>query len=238
LAGAGRRPAALDVADRRAVRLLPGPSRPAARVVPGADGGRAGPSGRVRLHCGNDRWVFPQDLRAASRGSVLDLSVVGKLRLADAVELHELAADLLTEFFGLFAGIVLDFHLKEEIRAAHAVWSSPDFYTKGMACAICETRRPRRFCPGVRGDICSICCGTEREVTVDCPFECEYLQEARRHDKPVPLDVEHLPNRDIRITQEWVEKHSELLTFVAGAVFAGAMQTQGAIDFDVREALE
>ena len=52
-----------------------------------------------------------------------------------------------------------------------------------MACAICETRRPRRFCPGVRGDICSICCGTEREVTVDCPLDCEYLQEARRHDK-------------------------------------------------------
>jgi hypothetical protein len=107
-----------------------------------------------------------------------------------------------------------------------------------MACAICETRRPRRFCPGVRGDICSICCGTEREVTVDCPFECEYLQEARRHDRPVALQIEKLPNRDIRITEEWVEKHSELLMFVGSAVFSGAMQTQGAIDFDVRESLE
>ena len=45
-----------------------------------------------------------------------------------------------------------------------------------MNCAICETRRPRRYCPGVRGEICAICCGTAREVTVDCPLDCPYLR--------------------------------------------------------------
>ena len=107
-----------------------------------------------------------------------------------------------------------------------------------MACAICETRRPRRFCPGVRGDICSLCCGVEREVTVNCPFECEYLQDARKHDKAVAVDESQVPNRDIRVTERFVEEHEELLLSLGSAIFAGAMDTDGAVDFDVREALE
>jgi hypothetical protein len=106
-----------------------------------------------------------------------------------------------------------------------------------MACAICETRRPKRFCPGVRGDICSICCGTEREVTVDCPLDCEYLQEARRHDRPVPLDESAIPNRDIRVTEAFLRDNEPLLVFI-GRVLAGAAFETGAVDFDVREAIE
>src|SRR3954454_7132300 len=100
------------------------------------------------------------------------------------------------------------------IRSAFA----PNFYTKGMACAICETRRPRRFCPGVRGDICSICCGTEREVSVNCPLECEFLQEARRHDKPATLDPADVPNQDIRVTERFIDEHHALVTFIADAL--------------------
>jgi hypothetical protein len=107
-----------------------------------------------------------------------------------------------------------------------------------MACAICETRRPRRFCPGVRGDICSICCGTEREVTVDCPFECEYLQEARRRDKPAEIDMSTLPNQDIKVTEKFVAEHEDLMVFLGQCVAGAALETPGAVDFDVREALD
>src|ERR1051325_8726390 len=107
-----------------------------------------------------------------------------------------------------------------------------------MACAICEIRRPRRFCPGVRGDICAPCCGAEREVTVSCPFECEYLQEARRHEKPVPLDTAAIPNQDIRITEQFVTEHSDLITFIGNVVLGSSVETPGAVDHDVREALE
>jgi hypothetical protein len=107
-----------------------------------------------------------------------------------------------------------------------------------MACAICETRRPRRFCPGVRGDICSICCGTEREVTVTCPFECEYLQEARRHEKPAAIDQASVPNQDIRVTERFIEENEALLSFVGNVLVGAALETPGAVDFDVREALD
>lgn len=107
-----------------------------------------------------------------------------------------------------------------------------------MACAICETRRPRRFCPGVRGDICTICCGTEREVTVACPLECEYLQEARLHDKNPAVDMEHIPNRDVRITEDFLEGNQEVLLFLGNALASTALNTPGTVDFDVRDALE
>jgi hypothetical protein len=57
-----------------------------------------------------------------------------------------------------------------------------------LSCAICETRKEKRFCPAVHGRICPQCCGEQREVTLDCPGECPYLQQAREHEKPRPAD--------------------------------------------------
>jgi hypothetical protein len=57
-----------------------------------------------------------------------------------------------------------------------------------LSCAICEIRKEKRFCPAVHGRICPQCCGEQREVTLDCPTECAYLQQAREHEKPRPAD--------------------------------------------------
>ncbi len=55
-----------------------------------------------------------------------------------------------------------------------------------MSCAICEKHKEKRFCPAVHGRICPQCCGEQREVTLDCPSDCTYLQQAREHEKPRP----------------------------------------------------
>jgi hypothetical protein len=57
-----------------------------------------------------------------------------------------------------------------------------------LSCAICEIRKEKRFCPAVHGRICPQCCGEQREVTLDCPSDCTYLQQAREHEKPRPAD--------------------------------------------------
>ena len=57
-----------------------------------------------------------------------------------------------------------------------------------MSCAICAIRREKRFCPAVHGRICPQCCGEQREVTLDCPSDCPYLQQAREHEKPRSMD--------------------------------------------------
>jgi len=53
-----------------------------------------------------------------------------------------------------------------------------------VICAICQKRREKRFCPAIHGRICPQCCGEQREVTLDCPSDCVYLQQAREHEKP------------------------------------------------------
>jgi hypothetical protein len=53
-----------------------------------------------------------------------------------------------------------------------------------LSCVICEVRKEKRFCPAVHGRICPQCCGEQREVTLDCPLDCPYLQQAREHEKP------------------------------------------------------
>src|SRR3984885_14822740 len=53
-----------------------------------------------------------------------------------------------------------------------------------LSCMICEVRKEKRFCPAVHGRICPQCCGEQREVTLDCPSDCQYLQQSREHEKP------------------------------------------------------
>ena len=60
--------------------------------------------------------------------------------------------------------------------------------SSALSCAICEIRKEKRFCPAVHGRICPQCCGEQREVTLDCPSDCPYLQQAREHEKPRSAD--------------------------------------------------
>jgi hypothetical protein len=107
-----------------------------------------------------------------------------------------------------------------------------------MKCRLCETRKPRRYCLGVSGDICSLCCGAEREVSVDCPLDCQYLAEARIHEKLVEINPEDVPNRDVPVTEEFLREHEPLLIFLGAKILEGALATSGAIDSDVREAID
>lgn len=107
-----------------------------------------------------------------------------------------------------------------------------------MKCRICETRKPRRYCPGVSADICGPCCGAEREVTVDCPLDCEYLREARLHEKLPELKPAEFPNQDVRLTEEFLREQEPLLMYAGAKLVEAALGTPGAVDSDVREALE
>ena len=55
-------------------------------------------------------------------------------------------------------------------------------------CVICQKRREKRFCPAIHDRICPQCCGEQREVTLVCPTDCVYLQQAREHEKPRSVD--------------------------------------------------
>lgn len=106
-----------------------------------------------------------------------------------------------------------------------------------IVCKLCGKRRARRYCPGVSADICPVCCGTERENTIDCPLDCEHLQVARVREKPAPLSPSDVPNQDVRLTEEFLEKHEELIVWLALAL-QRAMEQERAVDLDSKEALD
>jgi hypothetical protein len=107
-----------------------------------------------------------------------------------------------------------------------------------ILCKLCGKRRARRHCPAVQGDICTICCGTEREVSLSCPLECEYLQEAHRREKPVPVDEEQISDPDVTVSEEFLRDHEELLLFSMVSLVHAALRIDSATDADALEALD
>src|SRR5438477_8186811 len=78
-------------------------------------------------------------------------------------------------------------------------------------CAICHKRKPKRECPGVRGAICPQCCGTEREVTVDCPLDCVYLRESRKHDAEKLAPPTEIPYKDVEVPDRFLYEHEQFI---------------------------
>ena len=107
-----------------------------------------------------------------------------------------------------------------------------------ILCKICGKRRAKRACPAVEGDICNICCGEQREVTLKCPLSCEYLQEAHRHEKPLPIPESELAYRDALITERFIAEHEGLVLACVTGLVEASLQTAGAYDADVLAALD
>ena len=108
-----------------------------------------------------------------------------------------------------------------------------------MSCAICETRKEKRFCPAVHGRICPQCCGEQREVTLDCPSDCPYLQQAREHEKPRPADQIDPAGLflDVEVSDQFMYEHEHLLMGLTYALAKAAHADHGLNDRDLIAAL-
>jgi len=108
-----------------------------------------------------------------------------------------------------------------------------------LACAICETRKEKRFCLAVHGRICPVCCGTEREVTLDCPAECPYLQQARRHEasrEPVGAELMKLFPQ-VRLAEDLPHRLEPLIMELGFALARAAHGQPALYDRDLMAAL-
>lgn len=108
-----------------------------------------------------------------------------------------------------------------------------------MSCTICGVRKEKRFCPAVHGRICPQCCGEQREVTLDCPSECPYLQQAREHEKPRDmgaLDREAL-FPEIEISEQFLYEHEHLIAGLSFALAKRARADRALADRDLVSAL-
>jgi hypothetical protein len=108
-----------------------------------------------------------------------------------------------------------------------------------VSCAICEVRKEKRFCPAVHGKICPVCCGTEREVTLDCPSECPWLQQARKNE-----NAEHLQELDrqalmpqVEVNDSFLYQQEPLVGGLSYAIAKASRADRGVYDRDVIQAL-
>ncbi|MFY9561561.1 MAG: hypothetical protein WAQ52_15110 [Terriglobales bacterium] len=108
-----------------------------------------------------------------------------------------------------------------------------------MSCAICNVRKEKRFCPAVHGRICAQCCGEQREVTLDCPTECPYLQQAREHEKP--RDMADLDRAAlfpaIEIGEQFIYQREHLIVGLSFALAKSARANRALTDLDLIAAL-
>jgi hypothetical protein len=113
-------------------------------------------------------------------------------------------------------------------------------------CKICGVRRARRACPGlgVAGStemICTTCCGEQREVTISCPLDCEFLRQARIREVPrdyQPAAAEEGMHGDIEVTEAFLRQHEELVVFLGMSLAKAGRETRGAVDRDLAGALD
>jgi hypothetical protein len=108
-----------------------------------------------------------------------------------------------------------------------------------LACAICERRKEKRFCPAVHGRICPQCCGEQREVTLDCPSDCPYLLQAREHEKPrsaADIDPSVLFLK-VEVPDQFLYEHEHLLMGLTYALAKAAQADRALHDRDLIAAL-
>jgi hypothetical protein len=86
--------------------------------------------------------------------------------------------------------------------------------------------------------MCPVCCATEREESLDCPLDCEYLHAAHRHEQKPAFDPATFPNQDIEVTESFLAANEILIAFLAVAIYEGAIGSPGSTDWDIREALQ
>jgi hypothetical protein len=109
-----------------------------------------------------------------------------------------------------------------------------------MSCPICEKRPPKRYCPANGEKICAICCGREREVTIDCPIDCSYLIAAHRYEieHREPSSAEEYPYKDVEFSVEFVYERWALVGEIAAAILTVHARHKDLRDSDVYTAIQ
>ncbi len=91
----------------------------------------------------------------------------------------------------------------------------------------------------MHGKICAQCCGEQREITLDCPSECPYLQQAREHEKPAAAaDLDRAAVfPQVEITQQFLYDREHLIIGFSFALAKSARANRDLRDRDLIAAL-
>src|SRR5262245_36849038 len=73
-------------------------------------------------------------------------------------------------------------------------------------CPLCSERAGKRYCPAKETQICAVCCGTKREIEIDCPSSCTYLKASRNYEADKPIVEPDLMEKLRRYDNSFIER--------------------------------
>ena len=79
-------------------------------------------------------------------------------------------------------------------------------------CVTCKERKGNRFCPAVKGDICSLCCGSKRQKEIRCVDSCDYLKKGSEYQ--LDRDITRKIDEDLHRESEDVFNRDDVAPFV------------------------
>ena len=106
-------------------------------------------------------------------------------------------------------------------------------------CLSCSERKGKRSCPALEGMICSQCCGSKREVEIQCPPDCSYLAHSKqflteKHDSRQLADFE----RQMKSIIGNEGMYMDILQNIEFAIVEPYREGRNITDRDVQTALE
>jgi hypothetical protein len=88
--------------------------------------------------------------------------------------------------------------------------------------------------------ICALCCGRERETTIDCPLDCSYLVAAHRYEAEHrrPPSADDYPYKDVEFSVEFVYERWPLVAGIASVILRFQAQQRDLHDPEIFTAIE
>jgi len=102
-------------------------------------------------------------------------------------------------------------------------------------CPLCSERSGKRYCPAKGAQICAVCCGTKREVEIDCPSSCPYLQASRSYEAEKRTPDPQLAAKIQKYDDNFLHRYSQVLDEVSRAVVEERLTSRWLVDNDVIE---
>ncbi len=108
-----------------------------------------------------------------------------------------------------------------------------------MKCPLCEARKAKRFCPAKAEQICPVCCGTKREVEIDCPADCAYLHQGREYESERLIRRGQVAARTRRLWEErFLNEHQALFLDIWQVILDVRQRLPEMVDSDVQSTLD
>jgi hypothetical protein len=100
-------------------------------------------------------------------------------------------------------------------------------------CPLCSSRSAKRYCPAVAEPICPVCCGTKREVEIDCPSSCAYLKASRSYESEKPIPDPEVAAKVHNYDERFFERYHLILDNVTRTIIEEHVASRDLVDSDV-----